>query len=112
MTKFEHFLKEYSIEARDIIVHKIMNGKTPKGYLVALRGDIGNVRGPFGIGYSLCKRGDKFDTDAGLIAATKRAFRSVEWKNVPKTVEKEFPQFCSRACKYFQVKDHADQNAS
>jgi len=86
-----------------ISYHRKKNGD-PTGVLVAIPVD---DNGAFSIGYSQCRKTDKFSKDMGLKIAVGRAefdtsFHSLD--NIPHNLRKMLPTFIKRCEKYYRSK--------
>ena len=74
----------------------------PTGVLVAMPWD---DNGGFTIGYSQCRKTDKFNKDMGLRIAIGRAelFNPLS-NNIPHNIRKMLPTFIKRCERYYKVK--------
>jgi len=74
------------------------NKSSVRGYFVARK----THEGKLAVGYSLCRKEDKFDKKAGLNIARSRSVELKYIKNVPVSIRLEFAEFMVRAQKFFK----------
>lgn len=99
------------IPSKDMIVQHVYGGHGRIiGTLVGL-----TVGDKVAIGYSKCRRTDKFNRQTGIEIAKKRAYKLIlftdgkrqvpKW-NMPHSLTLHFDTFCKRCSKYFKVSEN------
>jgi len=83
------------------LIHYVRkNNGEPYGVLVALKGEEG-----YHVGYSMCRKGDRFEKRMGLQIAIGRANFDTEshsLDNVPRDLKKVLPSFINRCKRYYK----------
>jgi hypothetical protein len=82
------------------VVQYVRNKKKPHGALVAIKTPDG-----FRIGYSLCRKGDRFKKKMAVQIAIGRATHShsLEAQELPREIKKMIPVFTERCRKYYRT---------
>lgn len=82
------------------VVQYVRNKKKPHGALVAIKTSDG-----FRIGYSLCRKGDRFKKKMAVQIAIGRATHShaEASQDLPREIKKMMPLFAERCRKYYKT---------
>lgn len=85
---------------KNMVIQYVRKNKIPSGAIVAIKSQEG-----FKIGYSLCRKNEKFKKEIGLKIALGRA---LSWNqlppDIPKPILKLLPYFIERCKKYYKTK--------
>lgn len=82
------------------VIQYFRRKNAPRGALVAIKTQDG-----FRVGYSLCRKGDRFNKKMAIQIAIGRAnhAHSEESTNIPREIRKIIPEFTQRCRKYYKV---------
>lgn len=92
---------DVKIPKHTLITYSRNKNNEPNGVIVAIPSGLND--GTFNIGYSQCRKTDKFDKKMGLSIALGRAYH-ISSLNMPHNLSKLLPSFITRCEKYYKIK--------